>query len=71
MLKTAQVDTVGLHLQLQLLLVHQCLNNTFNFPGSPRGGILDVPDTNFMISPIDASSVVATQKRFFNKQKTK
>ena len=71
MSKTAQVDTVRLYLQLPLLFVHQCLNNTFNFPGSPRGGILDVPDTNFMISPVDTSSVVATQIFFFNEQKTK
>ena len=57
----AQVDNVGLHLQILWLFVHQYLNSTFTFPGSPIIGMLDVPDTNFMISSIDTSSVVATQ----------
>ena len=51
------VDTLGLHLQIRLLFLHQCLNNTFNFPRGPRGGTLDVLDTTFVISPIDTSVV--------------
>ena len=51
------VDTLGLHLQIRLLFLRQCLNNTFNFPRSPRGGTLDVPDKTFIISPIDTSVV--------------
>ena len=29
-----------------------CTNSTLNLSGSPRFGMLDVPDTNFTISPI-------------------
>ena len=34
------------------------LSSTFNFQGNPRFGMLNVANTNFMISPIDTSSVV-------------
>ena len=44
----AQVDILGLHLQIPL-------------PFNPRFAMLDDLDTNVTISPIDTFSVVATQ----------
>ena len=61
MSKTAWVDIAGLHLQIRLLFSHQYLNCAFNFLNSPKFAMLDDPDTNFTISPIGTSSVVATQ----------
>ena len=57
----AQVDIVGFHFQIRLQLRHKYLNFTFSFPDSPRFDMLDVPDTNFTISPIHISPVIATQ----------
>ena len=61
----SRLDIVGLHLQIRLLFSHQYLNCTFNFPNSAKFAMLDDPDTNFTISPIDTSSLVATQIKIF------